>query len=150
MTRNDTHINGLLAAAGVYGCVECGKCVAICPMSEMYPSFSFEMSPRGLIKKALLMEDISGDEAIWCCTQCNACTELCPEGVACGELIKGLRDTALARGLLENTKSCLCCGRDFVSVPVMEYIQLRLREEFADILHLCPSCRRHTYLMRNS
>ena len=35
-------------------CVECGKCVASCPMAEFYDRFSFLFSARGIIKKALL------------------------------------------------------------------------------------------------
>jgi len=143
-------MHDILRSAGVYGCVECGKCVAVCPMQEMYPDFSIEMSPRGILKKALLMSDILLDENIWYCTECNACTETCPEEVSCRDLIRGLRRVTLEGGLVTNVSTCRECGVAFVPVPVMEYIRHRLNDKSLGFLDLCPSCRREAYLLKNA
>lgn len=44
----------IIKNTGADGCVECGKCVAVCPMSEMYPDFGWEMSPRGMIRRTVM------------------------------------------------------------------------------------------------
>ena len=140
----------LAKAAGVYGCVECGKCVAVCPMQEMYPGFSIEMSPRGMIKKSLFERGILSDENIWYCTQCNACTDTCPEGVSCRDLIKGLRAMALEKGLVKNVRTCRSCHTAYGSVPIFAYLSDRLKGRLSHYLELCPSCRRDLYLRRNA
>jgi heterodisulfide reductase subunit C len=146
----DIYINDILRSAGVYSCVECGKCVAVCPMYEMYPDFSIKMSPRGIIKKALLTGDILSDENIWYCTECNACTDICPEGVSCRDLIRGLRKITLEKGLVRNMSTCRDCGVAFVPAPVMGYIHHGLNDKPLNFLDICPSCRRKAYLLRNA
>lgn len=146
----DTQMDTIFRSAGVYGCVECGKCVAVCPMHEMYPDFSIKMSPRGILKKALLMSNIVPDDNIWYCTECNACTETCPEGVSCRDLIRSLRKITLERGLVRNVSTCRDCGVAFVPVPVMGYIRHRLNDKPLNFLDICPSCRRKAYLLRNA
>ena len=146
----DMDINAVMKAAGVYGCIECGKCVAVCPMQEMYPHFSIEMSPRGMIKKSLFMRNTVFDEALWYCTECNACTDTCPEEVSCRELIRGLRCIALKKGFIESAKICRSCGVVYVPVPVLDYLHERLKKIHPDYMDLCPSCRRQVYLHRNA
>jgi heterodisulfide reductase subunit C len=139
--------------AGVYGCVECGRCVAVCPMADMYVNFSIAMSPRGVIKKALVGEDLIRDKNIWYCTECNAGTDVCPQGVSCRDLIHGLREIAMAGDAMDDAKYCTCCQKPFVAVPVEDFVFARLRNEQPNvlkILELCPSCRREAYLLRNA
>lgn len=81
--------------SGASGCVECGRCVAACPMAEMYADFGIEMSPRGIIKKTLVGEDVVADRNIWFCTECNSGTDVCPQGVSCRDLIRKLREAAI-------------------------------------------------------
>jgi heterodisulfide reductase subunit C len=148
--RADMNMNAILRNAGVYCCVECGKCVAVCPMQEMYPNFSIEMSPRGMIKKSLFVADMVLDENLWYCTECNACTDTCPEEVSCRELIRGLRNMAVKKGLVENAKTCCSCGAVYVPVPVLDYLHERLKKIRPNYMDLCPSCRRQIYLRRNA
>ena len=150
MKLSQTELEEAIKATGVYGCVECGKCVAICPMQDMYAHFSIHMSPRGMIRKALFAPDLLSDRNIWYCTECNACTDICPEGVSCRDLIRSLRRMALEQGLVENVKKCSSCGGAFVSLPVMNYVEHRLKERTPLVLALCPSCRRETYFRRNA
>jgi heterodisulfide reductase subunit C len=139
--------------SGADGCVECGRCVAACPMSEMYADFSIEMSPRGIIKKTLMGDDVIEDQNIWYCTECNAGTDTCPQGVSCRDLVRKLREAAVSENLPENAKTCKCCGRTFVAVPVETFVYGRLKDEppnVFDILDICPPCRREIYLRRNA
>jgi heterodisulfide reductase subunit C len=152
MKREDK-IEDVRRSSGAAGCVECGRCVAACPMAEMYANFGIEMSPRGVIKKALAGEDIVEDMNIWYCTECNSGTDVCPQGVSCRDLIRGLRGIAVEENRMENARRCSFCGRFFVAVPVEDFVFKRLRMEPENVLKLleaCPTCRREIYLSRNA
>jgi len=151
-TRNDK-IAEAKRLSGADGCVECGRCVAACPMAEMYTNFSIEMSPRGIIKKTLIGDPVVEDQNIWYCTECNAGTDTCPQGVSCRDLIRKLREAAVSENLLENAKTCKCCGRMFVAIPVENFVYGRLKDEPPNVfgmLDICPPCRREMYLQRNA
>ena len=146
-------IENIKKTSGVYSCVECGRCVAVCPMAEMYANFSIAMSPRGVIKKALVGEDLIGDVNIWYCTECNAGTDVCPQGVSCRDLIHGLRKIAMEEATTDKGKYCAHCNAPFVAVPVEDFVFARLWAEAPNVikvLELCPSCRRERYLVRNA
>lgn len=125
-------------------CVECGKCVASCPMAEFYDRFSFVFSARGIIKKALLGLDILKDSNIWFCLECDICAQLCPAGVKYAEFVEDIRQLAISEGITENSVVCPCCGRYYLPLPTME----RLKEILAgmglagEFTELCPQCRR--------
>ena len=139
--------------SGADGCVECGRCVAACPMAEMYANFSIEMSPRGIIKKTLIGDPVVEDPNIWYCTECNAGTDTCPQGVSCRDLIRKLREAAVSENLPENAKTCKCCGKTFVAIPVENFVYGRLKDEPPNVfrmLDICPPCRREIYLQRNA
>jgi len=151
-TREDK-ITEAKRLSGADGCVECGRCVAACPMAEMYANFSIEMSPRGIIKKTLIGDPVVEDQNIWYCTECNAGTDTCPQGVSCRDLVRKLREAAVSENLLQNAKTCKCCGRVFVAVPVENFVYGRLKDEPPNVfgmLDICPPCRREIYLQRNA
>lgn len=139
--------------AGIYGCVECGRCVGVCPMAEMYRTFSIAMSPRGVIKKALMGDDLVHDRNLWYCTECNAGTDVCPQGVSCRDLVRGMRHIALSEGPVDKAQTCTHCGDRFVAVPVEDFVLSRLAGEAPRVLKLlkiCPACRRDVYVTRNA
>lgn len=125
-------------------CVECGKCVASCPMAEFYDRFSFLFSARGIIKKALLGLDILKDSNIWFCLECDTCAKLCPAGVKYAEFVEDIRQLAIRKGIIKNSMVCPRCGRYYLPLPTME----RLKEVLAgkgladEFVELCPQCRR--------
>jgi Fe-S oxidoreductase len=125
-------------------CVECGKCVASCPMAEFYDRFSFLFSARGVIKKALLGLDILNDSNIWFCLECEVCARLCPAGVKYAEFVEDIRQLAINEGITENSVICPRCGRYHQPLPTVE----RLKEVLAgsgldgEFTELCPQCRR--------
>jgi heterodisulfide reductase subunit C len=81
----------------LYGCYECGVCVAVCPSARFY-----DFSPRW-IAQALAREDADlvykfMNEDVWDCSQCFSCDK-CPRKNSPGGLITILREVAVRNGL---------------------------------------------------
>jgi heterodisulfide reductase subunit C len=81
----------------LYGCYECGVCVAACPSARFY-----DFSPRR-IAQAAAREDVDliyqqMQEDIWECSQCFSCLR-CPRGNNPGGLITIMREVAVSNGL---------------------------------------------------
>jgi heterodisulfide reductase subunit C len=88
----------------LYGCYECGICVAACPSARFY-----DFSPRK-IAQALAREDVELfyeqlNEDIWNCSQCFSCVR-CPRQNNPGGLITIMREVAVRNGL-RTTKEAL-------------------------------------------
>jgi len=124
-------------------CVECGKCVASCPMAEFYDRFSFLFSARGIIKKALLGLDILRDSNIWFCLKCDVCAQLCPAGVKYAEFVEDIRQLAIREGITENSVVCPRCGRYYLPLPTLKRLNEILGGKGLDsgFVQLCPQCR---------
>jgi heterodisulfide reductase subunit C len=81
----------------MYGCYECGICVAACPSARFY-----DFSPRKIAQAAgredveLIYEQMNDD--VWNCSQCFSCNR-CPRGNSPGGLITILREVAVNNGL---------------------------------------------------
>jgi heterodisulfide reductase subunit C len=81
----------------MYGCYECGICVAACPSARFY-----DFSPRKIAQAAaredveLIFEQMNDD--IWNCSQCFSCNR-CPRQNSPGGLITLLREIAVKNGL---------------------------------------------------
>jgi heterodisulfide reductase subunit C len=81
----------------LYGCYECGICVAACPSARYY-----DFSPRRIAQAAaredveLVFEQIQED--IWDCSQCFSCLR-CPRGNNPGGIITIMREVAVNNGL---------------------------------------------------
>ena len=134
----------------VFYCVECGKCVAVCPMVEVYQEFAYELSPRGINKRALLgfdVLDILKDKKIWFCLGCTVCTEICPAGVKYAEFIESLRLLAIKEGNIDYCVKCKRCGDYFIPTPILDNMRGALEEMKVDsqFLNLCPECRRRNF-----
>jgi heterodisulfide reductase subunit C2 len=81
----------------LYGCYECGICVAACPSARFY-----DFSPRR-IAQAAAREDVEllyqqMEEDIWECSQCFSCVR-CPRGNNPGGIITIMREVAVNNGL---------------------------------------------------
>ena len=81
----------------LYGCYECGICVAACPSARFY-----DFSPRR-VAQAAAREDVElvyqqMQEDIWECSQCFSCVR-CPRGNNPGGIILILREVAINNGL---------------------------------------------------
>jgi heterodisulfide reductase subunit C len=81
----------------LYGCYECGICVAACPSARFY-----DFSPRKIAQAAaredveLIFEQMNDD--VWNCSQCFSCNR-CPRQNSPGGLITILREVAVKNGL---------------------------------------------------
>lgn len=88
----------------LYGCYECGICVAACPSARFY-----DFSPRKITQALaredaeLVYEQINDD--IWNCSQCFSCTR-CPRQNNPGGLITIMREVSVRNGL-KSTKEAL-------------------------------------------
>lgn len=81
----------------LYGCYECGICVAACPSARFY-----DFSPR-VIAQAAAREDVDlvytlMNDSIWDCSQCFSC-DRCPRQNSPGGLITVMREVAVRNGL---------------------------------------------------
>jgi heterodisulfide reductase subunit C len=81
----------------LYGCYECGICVAVCPSARFY-----DFSPRRIAQAAaredveLIYEQMNHD--VWECSQCFSCLR-CPRQNNPGGIITVLREVAVKNGL---------------------------------------------------
>jgi Fe-S oxidoreductase len=81
---------------GVFRCLECGKCTAICPISHYDRLFS----PRRTVGRALMRHDeaLLSDDRLWTCFTCLHCSQVCPAGVAYADLTLSVRTEARRLG----------------------------------------------------
>ena len=137
----------ILKARNAFQCVECGKCVALCPMAETSPGFSRMKSPRGVVQQALRgVEEMPGVES---CLQCRSCSQTCPAGVDVASLIADLRRMQAQPKL----RLCSSCGAPMLPADAGSYLDGAVNSGFeCEIVYasLCPACRRRAYIRNNS
>jgi len=77
-------------------CFSCGTCTAGCPVAEVDPRFS----PRKIIRQVLLgqREAVLSSPLLWYCETCYACSAYCPQNVKFGDVMRALREMAVAEG----------------------------------------------------
>ena len=77
-------------------CFACGLCTASCPVSEI----DAEYNPRKIIRMVLLgmRKEVLSSGTIWLCSQCYTCQAHCPQNVAFADVMKALRNMAVAEG----------------------------------------------------
>ena len=80
------------------GCTECGRCRAVCPAfragSTLDPKsliIALQTRLRGERKDEPLIGGLVGKTALWDCTTCNACAEVCPARIPIPDLIVSMR-----------------------------------------------------------
>ena len=130
---------------GLFLCVECGKCVAVCPMGEIFEDFSYEVSPRGVIERALLDMDVLEHVGVWFCLTCDLCTNLCPAGVRFRDFVEAVRWLVIEAGVTEYSSFCRECGTYLWPRHTVEYLKQALGEDAEELLILCPQCRQHGF-----
>jgi heterodisulfide reductase subunit C2 len=80
-------------------CFACGTCTAGCPVSQV----DAEFNPRKIIRQVLLgmRKEVLASPVIWRCVQCYSCTAKCPQNVRFREIMRALREMAVAEGLAD-------------------------------------------------
>jgi heterodisulfide reductase subunit D len=86
----------MVRETGVFRCLECGKCTAICPVSRYDQGFS----PRRTVGRALMRHDqaLLSDDRLWTCLTCLHCSQVCPAGVTYPDLTLSVRTEARRLG----------------------------------------------------
>ncbi|NDY42527.1 4Fe-4S dicluster domain-containing protein [Dissulfurirhabdus thermomarina] len=107
MTIQETKLNPSFAAAvaaregcaSLARCYACGSCSGVCPVEKVVPEFD----PRKIVHMVALgmEEELVASDVIWACSQCQSCIPVCPQEVRPADVIRGLREEALARGLVD-------------------------------------------------
>ena len=140
-------IEQLAEEYGLFLCVECGKCDAVCPMGELFAEFSYEISPRGVIETVLFDNDVTllHDDRFWYCLTCDLCTNLCPAGVQFRDFVEAVRQLAIDTGVTEHGYFCRGCGAYLWPQHTIEYLKKMLGEAAEELLTLCPRCRQYDF-----
>jgi heterodisulfide reductase subunit C len=138
-----SNIEQLADQYGLFLCVECGKCVAVCPIGEIFNNFSYEVSPRGVIERILIDPELPEDDSLWFCLTCDLCTNLCPAGVRFRDFIEVARQWLIKNGVTQYGSFCDSCGAYLYPRYILEYMKQTLGENTEELLRLCPRCRRY-------
>lgn len=149
-SRQSLEIEKLVDQHGLTLCVECGKCVAVCPMELIFDDFSYEVSPRGVIEAVLVDGgfDLFQSNRFWFCLGCNQCTDICPAGVQFRDFVQASRKLAMQSGVTERVSFCSKCGAYLQPKRVSQYMNEVLGEGADEFLDLCPRCRQYDFAMR--
>lgn len=85
-----------IKATNAYGCLECGKCTAVCPVSLFGSSYS----PRSMLTKTIREEydSLYVDYDLWSCLTCRRCDAVCPANIDYSTLTKVVRTSAKDSG----------------------------------------------------
>ena len=80
-------------------CFSCGTCTAGCPVSAV----DTEYNPRKIIREVLLgmRKEVLSSPVIWRCVQCYSCSAKCPQNVKFRNVMKALREMAVAEGYVQ-------------------------------------------------
>jgi heterodisulfide reductase subunit C len=136
-------VERLVEQYGLLLCIECGKCVAVCPMGEVFDDFTYEVSPRGVIERALLGLEMLEHVGVWFCLTCDLCTNLCPAGVRFRDFVEAARWLAVEAGVTDHVSFCRNCGAYLWPQHTVEYLRQALGEDTEESLTLCPRCRQY-------
>ncbi len=146
---NASPYQDLTAEHGAFLCVECGKCVAMCPMAETAGEFSRTRSPRGIVQQVLRGIPLEEMPGLTSCLQCRQCSQTCPAGVDVAGLIAALRELLPDR----QARFCAVCGCELMPADAERYLSRAVNAGFDEELSypaLCPACKRRTYAGNNS
>ena len=83
-------------------CYECIKCTSGCTAARLS---KMELMPHQIVKLLRLgfRDRIINLKVIWNCTNCNYCSEICPQNVFPADIIRSIRRIAVGLGnILEN------------------------------------------------
>ena len=97
--KND--VRNTPGGANVLNCFLCGSCTACCPVNEIDDDYN----PRKIMRMILLdMEDeVLRSDEIWKCNQCHACVSHCPQDVRFADIVRALREIAIAKGVRDKS-----------------------------------------------
>ena len=83
----------IISETEVHYCAECGKCTAICPVSQFR-----EFSPRVTVGNAIFGFDEDAERVAFDCITCGKCNNVCPSVVNYPEFTRRVRRRLLLKG----------------------------------------------------
>ena len=90
----DAHIHDALKY-----CYQCSRCTDVCPVSRVAPD---RYNPRGNIMLSFLGINVFKGQkdnfALWGCTVCDTCDEICPQKIELTEIFTVLKNMSIAAG----------------------------------------------------
>jgi heterodisulfide reductase subunit C len=89
-------VAGKSGGESVKHCFQCGKCEATCPIKR----FKDQYRPAQVIRAIMLgcREFALDNPTIWLCATCYSCSERCPQGVRFTDIMRVIRNMAVAEG----------------------------------------------------
>lgn len=112
----------------IQSCYQCGTCSGSCPAGALT-----NYLVRNIIRKALLglKEECISSPELWYCTTCYTCTDRCPQDVKPTDVIKAIRNVAVAEGymLVPHQKVALKVLETGHAVPLDKESWQKLREK---------------------
>ena len=144
-------LNLLKQTPSLYPCLQCGVCTSECPVSKVTMG---KYNPRRNIlatlsgyKDMLLNRD---DLAIWGCTDCHTCDEVCPYDIELTSLFASLKNQSFALGkgpdyIIEQAKAVFNNAKAIPSQPAIE----RRRQELGLPPVSKPNLNEVQMLLRN-
>jgi heterodisulfide reductase subunit C len=93
-------------------CFQCRKCTAGCPVT-----FAMDLYPDQVVRLVQLgqREQVLQSRTIWVCSSCETCTTRCPNGVHIAELMDGLKELAIQRGVASRQPQIQALHETFVA-----------------------------------
>ena len=93
-------------------CFQCRKCTAGCPVT-----FAMDLYPDQVVRLVQLgqREQVLQSRTIWVCSSCETCTTRCPNGVHIAELMDGLKELAIQRGIASQQPQIQALHETFVA-----------------------------------
>ena len=85
----------------LFGCIQCGKCTAGCPIS-----LRSVLNMRRLVWESVVRESpaaIFDKQELWDCTTCSTCAIRCPRGLKLVDLIADMRGILVEEGHIPTT-----------------------------------------------
>jgi len=92
-----------------YACIMCNRCQQVCPAydtGKILSPAALEINKRYAMNQVssgslpeILLRDLIPDEAVWACTSCGACVDICPVG---NEPMRDILDIRRSLVLMEN------------------------------------------------
>ena len=138
-------VKRLATQYGLFLCLQCGKCVAVCPMARIFDDFSYDVSPRGVVERALSNLETLDHVGAWFCLTCDLCANLCPAGVRFRDFVEAARQLTIEAGVTEHGSFCRNCGVYLCPQHTVEYLKQTLGEATEELLTLCPRCRQYDF-----
>ncbi len=89
MVNTNTEFLEQIRKTNAFGCLDCGRCTAVCPVSAAGKQYS----PRVLLTRSIRSdsESLYQDYDLWSCLTCGKCEEVCMGDIRFMDLIRLIR-----------------------------------------------------------